>query len=103
MDHGHIIAHGSPKELVGQLEVDSCIEFSWMGELDDQWCRSLPGVTRVVLDNHRSELFSNAPQETLTALLRLSEKEQFAIEDLHIRRATLEDLFIELTGRRLRE
>ena len=49
------------------------------------------------------EIFTKTPQKSVIALLNSARKKNFAVRDLHIRRATLEDVFLELTGRSLRE
>ncbi|MCB0288588.1 MAG: ABC transporter ATP-binding protein, partial [Calditrichaeota bacterium] len=79
MDHGRVIAQGSPKELIGQLKVDSCIEFLSEGNADPEQLQKLPGVSRVTVIHQRVEIFSEAPQTTLTALLALSNTAGFAI------------------------
>lgn len=103
MDHGRILAQGTPYELIAQLKVSSCVEFSGNGSFVADDLRSLPSVTKVVNKGALMELFSNDPQKTLLSLMELSKSKKQEIKDLHIRKATLEDLFLELTGRSLRE
>ncbi len=103
MDHGRKIAEGTPQELISKLEVGSCLEFSTnhlfpIGELE-----KLPSVTKVLLNGDKVELFTERPQNTLESLIGVSRVKQAEVKDLHIRRPTLEDLFLELTGRSLRE
>lgn len=103
MDHGRILAQGTPYELIAQLKVSSCVEFSSNGSFSASDLETLPAVTKVINKGVLTELFSNNPQETLLNLMELSKSKKQEIKDLHIRKATLEDLFLELTGRSLRE
>lgn len=103
MDYGKILAQGTPTELIAQLRVSSCVEFSSNGFVHSDEFEKLPSVTKALRKGGQVELFSDDPQETLLSLMEYSERENIEIKDLHIRKATLEDLFLELTGRRLRE
>ena len=48
-------------------------------------------------------LFTNDASATLNSLIRLADEKQIPIRSLNVRTATLEDVFIHLTGRRLRD
>jgi ABC-2 type transport system ATP-binding protein len=103
MDHGRKIAEGSPRDLISLLKVESCLEFTANGLFISSELQSLPFVTKVMMKGERVELFSKNPHQTLVTLIELSKSRSAEIKDLHVRRPTLEDLFIELTGRSLRE
>jgi ABC-2 type transport system ATP-binding protein len=103
MDHGKVIAQGTTAELIAQMRADYCIEFQRIPTLPDEILQTLPEVSRIQRENGTIELITRHPQTTLTQLLDYAEKHNIVIDDLHVRRPTLEDLFLELTGRRLRE
>ena len=103
MDHGKVIAEGTTGKLIEEMKVDNCIEFQEIAELPADLLSALPAVTRVQQRGGNVEVFSKHPQSTLVGLLETAENKQVNINDLHIRRPTLEDVFLELTGRRLRE
>lgn len=103
MDHGRLIARGTPGELVAELDVDSCLEFNGNGEISVEELQKLPRVSKISRSGERIELFCRRPTQTLIALMRWAEGRGIEIDNLHVRRPTLEDLFIELTGRSLRE
>ena len=103
MDHGRIIAEGTPAELISKMSVDSCLEFRNNGMFELSELEELPNVTKTLINGENVELFSRNPQQTLVNLVELSKSRNMEVNDLHVRRATLEDLFIELTGRSLRE
>lgn len=103
MDHGRIIAEGTPGELISKMSVDSCLEFRNNNMFERSELEKLPNVNKTLLNGDNIELFSKNPQQTLVNLIELSKSKNVEIKDLHVRRATLEDLFIDLTGRSLRE
>jgi len=103
IDHGRKIAEGAPSELISRLNVASCLEFEGDGSLDKGIFQQLPAVSKVVEMNGKWEIFSKTPQKTLIELINLSEQRRLDLQNLTVRQATLEDLFIELTGRSLRE
>lgn len=104
VDHGRKIAEGAPRELVSQMNVESCLEFTANGlAASPEELKRLSAVSKVLTKGEQVELFSKQPQKTLEQLIELARSRGSEIKDLHIRRPTLEDLFLELTGRSLRE
>lgn len=103
VDHGKIIALDRPQRLVSENFAESTITFEPDGEPDLAAMKALPAVTNVILDDGTVELFSGDVPGTIVALLDYSEEQSIQIEDLHVRRATLEDVFLKLTGRRIRD
>ncbi len=103
VDHGKIIALDRPQQLVSENFAESTITFEPDGEPDLAAMKALPAVTNVILDDGTVELFSGDVPGTIGALLDYSEEQSIQIEDLHVRRATLEDVFLKLTGRRIRD
>ncbi|RMF70349.1 MAG: ABC transporter ATP-binding protein [Calditrichaeota bacterium] len=103
IDHGRKIAEGSPAELIARLDVDSCLEFNSEDRLQPADLQNLPAVSKVLHKGDQTELFSRNPHGTLLELMELARSKGVEIKNLHVRRPTLEDLFLELTGRRLRE
>jgi ABC-2 type transport system ATP-binding protein len=103
MDHGRILSLGSPGELISGLNTDSCLEFVGERTINLLELQSeFPGQ-KVLTKGNIVELFTKTPQKCVIKLLNWAQKKNIIIKDLHIRRATLEDVFLELTGRSLRE
>jgi ABC-2 type transport system ATP-binding protein len=103
MDHGRILAMGSPAELISGLDTDSCLEFVYDGEFDLHLLyKILPGL-KILTKGNLVEIFTRTPQKILIRLLDSAKERGINIKDLHVRRATLEDVFLEFTGRSLRE
>jgi ABC-2 type transport system ATP-binding protein len=107
IDQGKIIAMDTPKRLVAQAQVEFRIQFIIDGSLDVAGLKALPGVTRVITNggNGASDeycLYASQAQPTLKSLLAMSERNGFALRSLTVEGATLEDVFIQLTGRSIR-
>jgi ABC-2 type transport system ATP-binding protein len=104
IDHGRIIALGTPEELIDAHFEESAIEFELgHGGADTGSLSTLEGVTHLRQDGAQVTLYSRAVPQTLMGLTGLGGKGRLALNDLHVRRATLEDVFLKLTGRRIRE
>jgi len=106
VDHGHIIAEGSPAELIERLGGHHVVEFSVSGASDGSaiaaW-RALPGVESVRDEAGVFALNVREPHLTIPALLDAVGKQGAELVHLTTRQASLEDVFVNLTGRHLRE
>jgi len=103
VDHGRIIATDAPDKLVAQHFQEEAIEFELNRKLDNEDLSTLAGVTNVVQENGKVTVFSNTVPATVAALLDMAKQKGFELTNLYVRRATLEDVFLKLTGRRIRE
>lgn len=103
MDHGKKIAAGSPAELIARMGVESCLQFSSEETLTKKELRGLPGVVRVLQVADQVEVFSSNSHHTLVDLISLAESKGVPLRNLNVHRPTLEDFFLEATGRSLRE
>jgi ABC-2 type transport system ATP-binding protein len=106
VDHGQIIAEGSPSDLIDRLGGHHVVEFSVSGDSDDAaldiW-RAIPGVESVRHDDGLISLTVHEPHLTIPALLDAVAKQGSQLLHLTTRQASLEDVFVRLTGRHLRE
>ncbi|MGB7583661.1 MAG: ABC transporter ATP-binding protein [Terriglobales bacterium] len=107
VDHGQVIAEGSPAELIERLGGHHVVEFEASGEASDgkaidQW-RGLPGVESVREDDGVVCLNVREAHTTIPALLRAVQERGSQLQHLTTRQASLEDVFVQLTGRHLRE
>jgi ABC-2 type transport system ATP-binding protein len=104
IDHGRIIALDTPSRLVAGAGVEQRINFVIEGSLDVTRLEALPGASRVLGDGHgQFTLYAREAQPVLKSLIGLSEANGFRLRGLQVEGATLEDVFIRLTGRRIRE
>jgi len=105
VDHGVEIALGTPAELIERLGGHTIVEFEAVGDgvqNPDSW-RPLPGVEAVHDQGGRVELSVREPHQTIPALLRALDERGLQLLHLTTRQASLEDVFVRLTGRHLRE
>jgi len=106
VDHGQIIAEGSPAELIDRLGGHHVVEFSVSGNAKgtahEVW-RALPGVEGVREDADIVSLTVREPHLTIPPLLDAVERQEKELLHLTTRQASLEDVFVRLTGRHLRE
>lgn len=103
MDHGKMIALGTPAELIASLGADQIIEFSVTNELADDAVKRLPAVSHL---HRRGDVYALTVSEigvALPALLGEIERQQSELVTLTTHQATLEDVFVSLTGRMLRD
>jgi len=103
MDHGKIIALGTPLELIESLGADQIIEFRVTKEIPDEALTSLPAVSHL---HKRGDDYSLTVGEmgiALPALLAEIKRQESELVSLTTHQATLEDVFVSLTGRMLRE
>lgn len=102
MDQGKLIALDTPSELVRNLQSDSAVEFKFNDEVDIV-LSEIDGVKQVGSQKDVHVLYTDDLQKTLTSLIAIASEKQLKLVDLQTRTATLEDVFIHMTGRRLRE
>ncbi len=105
IDNGVIIAIGSPRELQEKSETQSGVEVSLGQPISANGPPDLPGAIRAMLSDDRRKIWvsSSRPAQTLVELIRWIDGQGIELTDVHLKRPTLEDVFIELTGKRLRE
>lgn len=101
IDHGRLLALGRPRELAGQATSEHAIWVQTNGGPLPEAAERLPGVTRAVRQDEGLLLYSAEVPRTLAELLKLS-ADGLTFESIHIRPPSLEDLFLQLTGRRIR-
>jgi ABC-2 type transport system ATP-binding protein len=109
VDHGQIIAEGSPADLIDRLGGHHVVEFSVNGNsnaaasAESETWRVLPSVESVREDDGIIALNVKEPHLTIPALLEAVKRQGHELQHLSTRQASLEDVFVRLTGRHLRE
>jgi ABC-2 type transport system ATP-binding protein len=110
VDHGKVIAQGSPRQLIESLGAEHVVEFALSGSEDgridgltEAFLSALPGVqgARTVDDGY--ELSVGELHRAVPALLSALSERKLELSKLTTHSATLEDVFVHLTGRQLRE
>jgi len=104
VDHGQVIAEGSPNELILKLGGEHVVDFAVSGAaLGEAEIAGLPSVRSVRVENDGFNLTVEEPAVALPAVMGLVQKVGAKLERLTTRTATLEDVFVNLTGRHLRD
>jgi ABC-2 type transport system ATP-binding protein len=110
MDHGRIIAQDTPAGLIGLLGASAAIECALSvangngrPALGASELRMLPDVTDVRQDTERALIYTGNVERTLVALLQAASAGGTRVDHLQVHAPTLEDVFLKLTGRDLRE
>jgi ABC-2 type transport system ATP-binding protein len=105
MDQGRLIALGTPRELVASLGAEHVVEFALQhgSRVEDAVLSALPGVRDVRSDEALTHLSTSEVHLTLPALLDTLRECRADLSQLGTHSATLEDVFVTLTGRQLRD
>jgi ABC-2 type transport system ATP-binding protein len=105
IDHGKIIALNTPRNLISSYFEEKAIQFEMESPPSDDVLRRLDGVNNVIIDGSDVVLYSSSIPTTMSALLQFADRQNLTdkLNDLRIRQATLEDVFLKLTGRKIRE
>jgi ABC-2 type transport system ATP-binding protein len=103
IDQGKIIAMDTPENLINKAGLATSIEFSTSKDLDGL-AKNFPGICKV---NHGSDRKYSVTTKTVAMILKdltnLCYDNHIELENISVRQATLEDVFLAMTGRKLRE
>jgi ABC-2 type transport system ATP-binding protein len=103
MDHGHILEMGTVPELIGRRFKERAVFFDTSPKLASEKLARLEGVTHASQEDGQTLLYSSNVAATIGDLLALADSLDAEPRNLGIRQATLEDVFLDLTGRALRD
>jgi len=103
VDHGRVIALGTPRELIASIGIEHLVEFSVAAGLDLATLRHLDGVRDVHAENGSVQMQVTALHRAVPALLGELGRQGVPLTELRTHSASLEDVFVALTGRRLRD
>jgi ABC-2 type transport system ATP-binding protein len=103
MDHGRILTVGTPLGLIQELKIPSVVELAFDGTPPEAASFARRLGQPVEVRGGLWEIRSQDPKTLLPELLDVAEAESVPFQQIHMRRATLEDVFLHRTGRSLRE
>ncbi len=106
IDHGRVLALDTPERLKAATGVDTIVTVSATGDLAalaDVLQRDIPGATTAAVVEHTVRLGVNGTKGVLPAVVQAAERAGHDVTDLSISEPTLETVFIDLTGKDLRE
>jgi ABC-2 type transport system ATP-binding protein len=103
IDRGRIIATGAPDDLTARSTATQSITLSTRPPIDPQWLETVAGVLDLTADGPKVRFRTAHASRALAGLMTVLDTHGVEIVDLHVRKATLEDVFIELTGTSLQD
>jgi ABC-2 type transport system ATP-binding protein len=103
IDHGTILRSGTPAELIASLGIPSVVELTFDGSAPDPSAFAARLGAGVEARGDVWEIPTRDPKTLLPRVLTAIESERLEYSQVHVRRATLEDVFLQLTGRSLRD
>ncbi|HET9685306.1 MAG TPA: ABC transporter ATP-binding protein [Gemmatimonadaceae bacterium] len=107
VDHGHVIALGTPRELIASLGAEHVVEFTLADGRTDaltaETLQRLDGVRAARVHDGRWSMEVIGLARAVPALLTELSGRGLRLEELTTHSATLEDVFVSLTGRQLRD
>ena len=103
IDHGKILALGAPRDLIEEFVPERAIEVPIASNVEKSRLEELPAVSHVEIKDGIATIHTTNIRDSMTAILQGSGDLAVSLDDLRIQRGTLEDVFLHLTGRTIRE
>ena len=103
VDRGQVVALGTPRELVARSSRGSRLEVRVSKPLGADMIKQLEAVHDFSERDGTYFLYAQPVARAVVALIRLLEMESNELLDLHVSQPTLEDVFVEMTGRKIEE
>ena len=105
IDRGRIIALDTPQSLIEDCFEERAIQFEVENPPAEAVLNGFNGATQVAVDANEVVIYSHDVPATMSSLLQFAEGQGIAgkLQDLRVRDASLEDVFLKLTGRKIRE
>jgi ABC-2 type transport system ATP-binding protein len=108
IDHGKLLALDSPSQLKRSVPGGYLIELQVRGDKDTTAAfaaklQSVPGVVEVKRETDRVRIYADRAEGLLANAMRLAGEQNLMVTDAHVAEPSLENLFLHLTGRSLRE
>ncbi len=103
IDHGQIIELDRPSALIARYFEESAIEFTSSAAWPMEQLNQLSAVKNSLREDGHVVVYSSDVPRTLAGLFVLSSSLGLSLEEITVRSATLEDVFLKLTGRRIRQ
>ncbi len=102
IDGGKIVALDTPDNLLKRIDDERGVVFDHQPQLELAHLRALPSVARVVQESGTVQVFGSA-ENLVSSVVLLLEEQKIPIHNLRTVQPDLEDVFIALTGKALRE
>jgi ABC-2 type transport system ATP-binding protein len=94
---GRIVATGAPRDLIGQSERMPMVSLATLQPIDAECWNGLSDVDGLSWSGTTAQFRTSTVSETVAELLRRLAQRRIEVAELHVQKATLEDVFLELT------
>jgi ABC-2 type transport system ATP-binding protein len=98
VDRGQVVATGSPAELMSKSSAAQTVSFVMSAPIHASIVSTLPGVRELALEGASGRFHTGRLSDALAALVKAADDAGVSIVELHVQKATLEDVFLELTS-----
>ena len=102
MDHGQVLAEGSPSALIARYCPQSNLNFTIISGAEPSFSGTEANVQILEHGKKRFSVYSDDVFGMIAELLSRQARRELALEDIQVERRSLEDVFLELTGREIR-
>ncbi|MBM4169616.1 MAG: ABC transporter ATP-binding protein [Ignavibacteria bacterium] len=103
LDLGRIIALDTPRGLMGMIDAEKRIEFRTTTKVDLTFLETMEGVELGECNNGVTILRSKTPERVLSKVFEIAAVRGFQVEGLRLMNPNLEDVYLKLTGKRLKD
>jgi ABC-2 type transport system ATP-binding protein len=106
VDHGKVLALDSPAKLKRSVPGGYLVELQLRNSANGAFTealQTLPGVVEIKTENDRVRIYADRVEGLLANAMRLAGEQSVMVTDAHVSEPSLENLFLHLTGRSLRE
>jgi ABC-2 type transport system ATP-binding protein len=106
VDHGKVLALDSPAQLKRSVPGGYLVELQIRNNVNGSFAealKTLPGVVEIKTENDRVRIYADRVEGLLANAMRLAGEQNVMVTDAHVSEPSLENLFLHLTGRSLRE
>jgi ABC-2 type transport system ATP-binding protein len=103
MDYGKIIALDNPHRLIESNIKEGAIQFRMKQYPGDKAISDIPNVSRLIKEGDDIVVYTDNIPSVVSGLLDLASRQSTEVLELSVRQATLEDVFLKLTGKRIRD
>ncbi len=105
IDHGKSVAEGTIEQLKKQAAIDEKIEVE-LSEINDEQVakiKQLSNVKDIMVEHSKIVIYFAKENQNMTKLLELLKKENINAQSINLQKPTLNDVFLDITGRELRD
>jgi ABC-2 type transport system ATP-binding protein len=97
ISRGRIVASGAPRDLIGQSDRLPTVSIATAQPIDADVWNDVPGVEGLQANGSSAQFTTSNVNVSVAELLKRLEARRIAVSELHVQKATLEDVFLELT------